>query len=130
MKQLLLLSFLLLPSVFAGCSNLSEQFMPVEIPQSLPYTNERVNVHIADTFYGSLILEDKVITELNCDPLTDPSYLVYLSSEDVLTRSYSSLDDVIMVMDSDDVDIQPQSVMGKVKYGLSKAALKLVSWFW
>lgn len=117
-------------TVSAACTDYAQNFTQVEIPSGIPYSNERVNVYIANDFYASIIIEDKILTSLDCELLLDPTYNVYLENEGVLTATYASVDEVMQLVNDGTVVIEPQTFVSNVKYTLSKMALKMVSWFW
>jgi len=117
-------------TVSAACTDYAQNFTQVEIPSGIPYSNERVNVYISNDFYASIIIEDKILTSLDCELLLDPTYNVYLENEGVLTATYASVDEVMQLVNDGTVVIEPQTFVSNVKYTLSKMALKMVSWFW
>ena len=125
-----IIAFLLLSLSAHACAEYAEAFTPVEVPRGIPYTNERVNVYVAGTFYASVIVEDKMVTTMSCDMVNDATYNVYLESEDVLTATYTGVDDVMQLVTDGTVIVEPQTFMSNVKYTLSKMALRVVSWFW
>lgn len=125
-----IIAFLLLSLSAHACAEYAEAFTPIEIPSGIPYTNERVNVYVNGTYYASVIVEDKVVTSFSCDMISDVTYNVYLDSEDVLTATYASVDEVMQLVTDGTVVVEPQTFVSNVKYTISKLALRVVSWFW
>ena len=126
----LFIFFVLSLSVNAACVDYAQNFTEVSIPNGIPYSNERVNMYVAGEYFGSIIVQDRVVTSLQCEMISDATYNVYVASEDVLSATYDSVEDVLGLVDDGSVTIEPQTFVSNVKYTLSKLALKMVSWFW
>jgi hypothetical protein len=104
-----------------------------DIPNIIPYKNEVMNVYLKDqTFLGHITISDKVLSEINCEQATEPTYNVYITSLDLIDQTLQSddpLGEFNSKLSSKEIDLQGTTGGKKFKAGFTKFALKVASWF-
>ena len=60
---------------------ISEEFV---LPNKVPFSDEVVNVYLADESIGYIVLEDKVIESYGCGENEKPTYKIFVRDEKVI----------------------------------------------
>lgn len=103
------------------------------VPKGIPYKNEVMNIHLKDaSFAGHFILEEKVVTTLDCGAAENPTFNVYLKDVAIIDEVFGSQDPLDMFdekLSNKEIEIKGTTGSKKIKAGFTKLAIKVVNWF-
>jgi len=104
-----------------------------EIPDKVPYSNEVANFYTIDgDVIGHMVLEDKIVIEVNCTETTEPTYNVYILNLNTIKdieEAESPVDEVDDKISEGEIIIEGTSFGKKAKALAIRSVIKIISWF-
>ncbi|MBW2968164.1 hypothetical protein KY362_06780 [Candidatus Woesearchaeota archaeon] len=104
-----------------------------QIGSRFTYSDETFNAYLADgTPVGHLVLRDKKVFQVGCEVQQTPTYNVYVKDLQTVRDVFNAADKIDMFDDklSDgSIRIEGQRFTKKVKGGMTRAMVKIISWF-
>ena len=142
MRKIILVMFALLlaTAVLADGSEICDYIINHEkfsvgktLPDKVPYSNEVANLYTLDEeLIGHIIIVDKIVTEMNCTEVVEPTYNVYIKDVDTIKdieSAESPADEVDDKMSAGDIIIKGTSFGKKTKALFTRIVIKVASWF-
>ncbi|MFT4326090.1 MAG: hypothetical protein ACMXYK_01160 [Candidatus Woesearchaeota archaeon] len=145
MKKLLLLGLMVLMAsvVFADTITDSHEICTYILEETvlevgsvidgrLMYSNDVFNAFSQGEVVGHIVLDDRVVTSMGCDLVENPTFIVEikdLETIEAINTAESTFSALDSAMSRGDISLQGQSLGKRVKGFLTRAAVKVASWF-
>lgn len=105
----------------------------VELPGFIPYKNEVMNIYVGNSIAASIVVEDGVLTNINCDnEESEYTYKITLDSVSTLSdimEADSAVDAFNDKLKDKSLKIEGKGVMRKVTTFFIKAGAKIAGLF-
>lgn len=109
-----------------------EEVVGQEIPSQIPYSNEVFEIFFQETLFGSITLEEKIITDLSCSENNESTYEIWIKDSSVIediANSENPLEELNKKLSNEEIDIKGKTFGKKIKLFFTKIILKIASWF-
>jgi uncharacterized protein YpmS len=114
-----------------GCSSLEsykEQIIGAQIPDKVPYKNEIINLNISNQSFGSITIEEGIISNFSCDSSEDNTYEVSVKDYSIVLEFMEGfeMEDFLDKLESEEITVKGVGLGKRIKWFFSKLAMK---WF-
>jgi hypothetical protein len=139
-KSILLLSVFLFLTGFVmaidfnkvECSTLllfENEIIGQEIPDKIPFSNEIINIYIAEENYGYIQIKDKQIVDLDCSENEEATYDFFIKNKEVINDialSENKTSTFLEKFNDKDIELKGKTFSRKVKAFFVRIGIK---WF-
>lgn len=104
----------------------------VQLDSKLMYKNEVFRAIGGGEVVGHIVIEDYVVTQMGCDDIADPTYIVYIENVDTLRTindAEQRLSALNQAIKQDSLKLEGQSMGKSIKGFFTRNIIRIGSWF-